>query len=343
MPGRRVVGVQASTGETAPTLLPRSPERVTQAAAARSVTSREETGQGELPRVEELEQTMSDPKLHHYVPQFYLRRFVDNSGRLWVWDRDRDCAFATSPATIAAESRFYYLDDFAKDGHDPLSMERQFASLEYEVARVSGQWIDWIREGRLGMPITVPEANRELFSLFLGLQFLRTAESRDMFSQFAMSANLGALSEVDKRRLHLELLWDDDLVEELTRHISSAIWVFGRNTTDVTSDNTMWLKAAVLSKGTYLVYPLSPDVVIYCYPREQPWSKLERFDCSVSPVTFTKELVENENSAQVFMASRFVISCRDNFVEARNFACTIGTDTYARVGRRLFDDPGESL
>ncbi len=86
-------------------------------------------------------------------------------------------------------------------------MERQFASLEYEVARVSGQWIDWIREGRLGMPITVPEANRELFSLFLGLQFLRTAESRDMFLLFRNVCEIGALSEVDKRRLHLELLW----------------------------------------------------------------------------------------------------------------------------------------
>jgi len=337
--------------------LPLHCERVTQAAAARSVASRgeEKLDRASFRESKSFEQTMSDPKLHHYVPQFYLRRFVDDSDRLWVWDRDRDRVFATHPEKIAAERRFYYLDDLLESGHDPLTMERQFASLEYDVARVTGQWIEWVREGRLGMPITVPEANRELVSLFLGLQFLRTAESRDILSRFATSPNGDTLSEVAKRRPHLQLLWDDDLVEELTRHISSAVWVFGRNTTEVpfvtsdnpvacrTSDNTMWLKAAVLSKGTYLVYPLSPDVVMYCFPREQPWSKHERFDCSVSPATFTREWVESENTAQVFMASRFVISCRDDFVEARSFARTIGTNTYARGGRRLFDDPGESL
>ena len=31
-----------------------------------------------------------------------------------------------------------------------------------------------------------------------------------------------------------------------------------------------------------------------------------------------KELVESENSDQVFMASRFVISCRDDFVQGAN-------------------------
>jgi hypothetical protein len=66
------------------------------------------------------------------------------------------------------------------------------------------------------------------------------------------------------------------------------------------------------------------------------WSKLTRFDGRISPVTFTEDLVHSENSGQVFMASRFVMSCRDDFSDARAFAKTIGTDTLARDGRRLF-------
>jgi hypothetical protein len=40
-------------------------------------------------------------------------------------------------------------------------------------------------------------------------------------------------------------------------------------------------------------------------------------------------MVESENSGQVFMASRFVISPRNNFDRERAFAKTIGTDIYA--------------
>jgi Protein of unknown function (DUF4238) len=80
---------------------------------------------------------MSDPKLHHYVPQFYLKRFRDTSDRLWVWDRDRDRVFATRPRSVAAERSFYHLDEY--EDHDPLTMERQFASLEYEVARITNR------------------------------------------------------------------------------------------------------------------------------------------------------------------------------------------------------------
>jgi len=48
----------------------------------------------------------------------------------------------------------------------------------------------------------------------------------------------------------------------------------------------------------------------------------------LSPVSFTEEMVESENCAQVFMASRFIISSRRNFDREREFAKTIGTDAY---------------
>ena len=297
-------------------------------------------------------QTMSTPQLHHYVPQFYLRRFLDPSERLWVWDRDEDRAFATKPGSVAAERSFYYLDSLVEKGHDPLTMESQFASLEHEIANITNQWIEWIRDGNLGMSITIPEPNRDLVSLFLALQFLRTADSREILAQLAPGANDPPLSERERRRLHTELLWDENVINPFREHIHAGIWIFGHNTTGVpfvtsdnpvafrTSDNAMWLKAGMLGGGTYVVYPLTPDIVMYCYPREAPWLKLASFDSSVSPVSFTADMVESENSAQVFMASRFIISCKDDFSAARTFAPTIGTDIYAPPGRRRIDDPG---
>ncbi len=90
----------------------------------------------------------------------------------------------------------------------------------------------------------------------------------------------------------------------------------------------MWLKVGMYSDGIYSVFPIAPTIVMYCHPKEPLWENLGRFDCRLSPVTFTEEMVDSENSGQVFMASRFVISSRDGFDGEREFAKSIGTDLY---------------
>jgi hypothetical protein len=76
------------------------------------------------------------------------------------------------------------------------------------------------------------------------------------------------------------------------------------------------------------LFPMAPDIIMYCYPKESPWEMLDRFDCCLSPVVFTEGMVESENTGQVFMATRFVISSRDGFDQERDFAKSIGTDLY---------------
>ncbi|WP_329258771.1 DUF4238 domain-containing protein [Actinoallomurus sp. NBC_01490] len=294
---------------------------------------------------------MGDAKLHHYVPQFYLRRFVDSAGRLWVWDREKDRTFSTRPGSVAAESNFYFQSELVRQGHDPLTMEKQFADLEGETSAITGQWLDWIRHGKEGDSLTIPDVNREIVSLFLALQFLRTADARSILADFCKAHGFTASSDDEKRALHTELLWNDELISLFSDRARNSTWLFGRNETSTpfitsdnpvafrTPDNRMWLKAGVLREGTYIVYPLAPDAVMYCYPDEGPWrnARISRFDCQISPVTLTHGMIQNENTAQVFMASRFIISNRAAFDHEREFAKTIGTDTYAPPGRKLSD------
>lgn len=295
---------------------------------------------------------MSVPKLHHYVPQFYLRRFVDDEARLWVWDRDRDRIFLSSPRSVAAETNFYFLDEIAEQGHDPLTMEWQLADLERNVAAITDEWIECIRAGNLGDPIEVRSVNRKIVSLFVALQFLRTKDARSILAASAERAGYVAESSKERRALHTEMLWQDDgPVGMIADRVEKSSWVFGRNSTGTpfttsdnpvafrTGDNRMWLKASFMGNGTYVVYPLAPDVVMYCYPDEVPWREkgIARFDCRVSPVTFTNEFVESENMAHVFMASRFLFSNRPRFDVEREFAKTGGTDIHTPSGTRLFD------
>ncbi|MBL6928859.1 MAG: DUF4238 domain-containing protein [Rhodospirillales bacterium] len=286
---------------------------------------------------------MGEPKLHHYVPQFYLRRFTDVSGRLWLWDRERDRIFSASPKKVAAEKHFYHLTELAENGHDPLTMEKQFSHLEGEVARITGQWLDWLRQMEPVEKVKIPKINRKLVSLYIALQFLRTADTREFLTIIAENSEIQKpVSAEESRLLHTDLLWDDKSVRGLADRIQSATWVFGRNATLTpfissdnpvafrTGDNAMWLKVGLHSAGTYVVFPLASDIVMYCYPKEPPWEKIAKFDRSLSPVVFSDEMVESENSGQVFMASRFVLSSRNSFDKERAFAKTIGTDLYAR-------------
>ena len=47
------------------------------------------------------------PKLHHYVPQFYLRQWCDSEGKLLVFPIDGRDPFRAAPRNFAAESKLY--------------------------------------------------------------------------------------------------------------------------------------------------------------------------------------------------------------------------------------------
>ena len=49
----------------------------------------------------------AQPKLHHYVPQFYLRQWCDAVGQLVVYPLDGRPPFRTNPRNVAAECNLY--------------------------------------------------------------------------------------------------------------------------------------------------------------------------------------------------------------------------------------------
>lgn len=292
---------------------------------------------------------MTMPKRHHYVPQFYLERFVDASGHLWLWDRSKDHAFYTSPSNVAVESHFYRLDQYAHRAPDASGeMERQLAEMEGNVSLITDQWLDWLRDKRYFERLRIPKINREEFSYFFAIQILRTADQRRLMESFledeggvALPTDL-ARRAIAIRELHTEMLWNKSLVSSLAEKVRKAIWVFARNTTEVpfvtsdnpiafrTEDNAMWVKVGFFQHGTYAAYPLAPDLILYMYPRYGKWKPLAKFDRCVSPVTLTPEMVNDENTAHVFLASRFVVSRQNSFENERRFSPSIGTDMFAR-------------
>jgi hypothetical protein len=325
---------------------------------------------------------MGATKLHHYVPQFYLRRFADEDGKFWVWDKMRDKVFRTNPKRVGAGSNFYRLYDFAKLGRDPLTLEKQFADLEGQVSLITDQWLYWLRHAKHGDRIGIPNVNRRIVSLYVALQLCRTADARDiivaidglpsnpditeemnevgkwgtylwgtwlvdMLMKNGEKSNrnaksYGRLSDRDETEIHTRWLWNLEMVHSIAERIEKSIWIFGRNLTGfpfITSDNPVafhegnthrWVKLGFLARGAYLVFPLSPEIMMYCYDsKDLKWRVLRKFGDTLSPVEFNVPLVEHDNAGQVFNAGRFVISPINDFKFAREFAQTIWTDRYA--------------
>jgi hypothetical protein len=185
--------------------------------------------------------------------------------------------------------------------------------------------------------IEIPSINREIMSLFFTLQMFRTVTMRDQLIQFTKAAQRGGLldksfdPDQDVNSLHATLLWSDELIKSIAQKISDCIWVFAHNDTDnrfYTSDHPLLIKSSdsknwisgprVFERGMYIVYPLSPDWIIYCHDKAH-WSKMAKFSNSISPVVFISYLVDHENSGQVGMSYRFVFSNTPNFEFARMF------------------------
>jgi len=277
---------------------------------------------------------MTAAEFQHYVPRFHLARFVDQEGFIWVFDKMNGRTFRLKPENIAGQNHFYDLHELEQYGVARNLMEQQFAGIESEAQKISECWLHQCKERKY---IEIPEPNREIMSLFLTLQLLRTAEARAVLLQFAqllqttgdMSSTYDAAADI--KALHGALLWNDDFIKPIREKIADCIWVFAFNDSDqpfFTSDHPalvksgghkMWmLGPRVFEVGMYVVLPLTPQWIWYCKDRRY-WNKLAKFDRSVSPIQFTPDMVNHENSGQVGMCSRFVFSSSSDFAFAKEY------------------------
>lgn len=53
----------------------------------------------------------NSPKRHHFIPQFILRNFADQEGKLHCYDKEREGFFSTSPANVFSRKHLYTKDE----------------------------------------------------------------------------------------------------------------------------------------------------------------------------------------------------------------------------------------
>ncbi|MCH8909924.1 MAG: DUF4238 domain-containing protein [Chloroflexi bacterium] len=114
----------------------------------------------------------NEPKIHHYVPQFYLRRFASGkSNQLLCYKRGSTEPFLQGVHKAAAETGFYEVAEL--DGSITNRIELALGNFESEIAPL----LDPIANG------IIPERKHRLrLAMFIALQCARTKLSRDQYT-----------------------------------------------------------------------------------------------------------------------------------------------------------------
>ena len=140
---------------------------------------------------------MDKVKNQHYVPQFYLRKFVYSNDRLHVFDKFSKRSFQTNVKNIASETGFYdfhpdiqneFREKAAQGGvkkKDASLLEKALNShmIEHELAEREAKFSPMFDKILYAVehkePIT--EEQRWYLTEFIVLQILRTPEYRRTF------------------------------------------------------------------------------------------------------------------------------------------------------------------
>lgn len=117
---------------------------------------------------------MNLPKRHHFVSEMQQRRFTNEDGKLYFFDKrfPEKGVLATKPKNLFVEGHLYTRTD--ERGNKDVSLERYFAALEGDADRIIEKMVLAVRNNNLPC-LTVDEKN--LWDLFFCYQWKRVPEA----------------------------------------------------------------------------------------------------------------------------------------------------------------------
>ena len=120
------------------------------------------------------------PKHQHYVPEFIIKNFLNEDGRVWVGDRSTGRVYCSGPANVFVKTEQYtrYTFDGGDVGKD-YGYEEAIGCLESTAANVVAKMVGDARRHECPR---LSEEQARTFKRFFHLQARRTRESRERVS-----------------------------------------------------------------------------------------------------------------------------------------------------------------
>jgi hypothetical protein len=285
---------------------------------------------------------MSKPKQHHFVPEWYLRKFADQDGFLQIYDRETDLWRRQKPKKVMRRNG-YYKQDWVPSGVDENILEQTFSQLEGDARNAFAKLLRWEDD------LNHDEWAKVL--IYLQVQRIRVPKQAEqakalLKSLILMRGNPETSAKVLQGRWRLKVA-DSFRFEYMTLIGSALVKIFMRMEwkihnakagSFVTTDNPVTLfnptvypplEPGLGQAGTVVLFPLNPaQVLVLCHPEggemeadEQiPKDQLENelgFRVSEMNDPWPIDQVNRHNGIMIDSADRLVVAtCKDTLESA---------------------------
>lgn len=274
---------------------------------------------------------MPKVKKQHYVPKCYLRKFIFNDNKIFVFDKFKKSTFLTNIDNIACEKYFYNIPK----NDDYQVIEEILSKIESDYAKVIDDVISNIDDKG-----EVVQNLKEKMAPFIMLQHFRTLEFRNFHTELdrkmkkAIKDRIGTenyknyfvgdnLSEKLLPLEHARIMLQSKTMRVSIEMLKDHIWIIWKNETGYplyTSDNPLVRRAHIhdnfysygglASKGIELAFPLTPKYILV-FAEKTYFKKLEKWDLKI--MDLKKDDIAFYNSMQVLQSYRQIYCSSKSF------------------------------
>lgn len=256
----------------------------------------------------------NEPKMHHFVPESYLRRFAYGSYKssITVWDKVSNKTFQQNVGDIACSKHYNEVEDES----DPLKWEK-FYSSDYEsklipiLCNISSRKYPFSKSAQIMTNMEKEQLSRQII-----VQLFRTISAREFVrnvvegvweptkskilakilppQQSLVETKIEEIHRQPKTLLAMELdyLNDQPTIDRMAELLQLRVWVLYRAKEEfpfVTSDTPVVLRhvekgqtklgeTGLADNGIFTYYPISPTECIAIYP-DRMTPLYQKFDC----------------------------------------------------------------
>ena len=283
-------------------------------------------------------------KRQHFVPQFLLRNFTNESGKLWVYDKSEDRAFPSGTQNIACDGYFYDDETVAQVTGEDQFVEKALAAAEGKWSANLSTVLERVRATKNMQFAVLSDEERSSMSEMMAVQMIRTPLVRETNSQMkdAMVRVLKRFSgedeipddklpeefrDFDAKQFHVVSMLGHESVTTYQKIFFGHIWVFLRAAglgSFYSSDHPVarrphvtggWMShSGIGSRGIEIAFPIAHDVCLQMYDREH-FSQMQIMEETVNDAPKDQMLLYY-NAMQVESSHRFLYSKDNDFSHA---------------------------
>lgn len=225
-------------------------------------------------------------KKQHYLPQFYLKNFVGDKGKIWTYDRSKEKIYACNPRDIACENYLYEtrwenanseLGEFVLPNH----IEKQFAEQEGKYSKLLKRIVEICTNAENEKALICNREEKEILASFVSNMVLRNPWSMEKADLECVTDGVMDLKEIKAMDTILQYLGYGG-TESLVKFSSKRIWLDndfeggmqqvlqeelrGTNFCILKANNKQFITSSFpvsFGNGTY--FPLSPQFALLYY------------------------------------------------------------------------------